>query len=74
MTKRQQLYQLWHKAGLVKGKKTTESSKALDAIKAMFEAKQITVAIRAYIQMKIPMLITEIIQPLTERETRLAYG
>ena len=34
-----QLYELWRKAGLIKGKKTPESSRALDAMVAMLEVK-----------------------------------
>ena len=35
----QQLFKLWKKAGLVKGKKTPDSSRALEARLAMLEAK-----------------------------------
>ena len=35
----QQLYELWKKAGLIKGKKAQESSRALEAEVAMLEAK-----------------------------------
>ena len=57
MAQHQQLYKLQKKATLIKGKKTPESSKASEVRMA-----------RAYLQVKIPKLITEIIQPLTERE------
>ena len=36
---------------------------------ATLEAKSEIVAMKAYLQSKSPRLITEIIQPLTERET-----
>ena len=64
----QQLYDFQKKAGLIKGKKTPESSKAFKAKVAMLEAKTKIVVTRAYLQMKSPKLMTEIIQPLTERE------
>ena len=35
----QQLYELWKRAGLTKGKKTPESSRALEARVAMLETK-----------------------------------
>ena len=35
----QQLYELWKRAGLIKGKKTPESSRVLEARVAMLEAK-----------------------------------
>ena len=38
-TQHQQLYELQKEAGLMKGKKTPESSRALEAIVAMLEAK-----------------------------------
>ena len=38
-TQHQQLYKLWKKAGLVKSKKTTKSSKALEARVTTLEAK-----------------------------------
>ena len=37
----QQLYELQKRAGLIKGKKTPESSKALEARVAMLEAKSL---------------------------------
>ena len=61
MAQHKQLYELWKKAWLIKGKKTPESDRALEVRKI--------VVMRAYSQMKSPKLITEIIQPLTERET-----
>ena len=39
MTQCQQLYEFWKKAGLIKGKKTPESSRALEAKVAMNEPK-----------------------------------
>ena len=39
MAQHQQLYELWKKAGLMKVKKTLESSRALEASVAMLEAK-----------------------------------
>ena len=68
MAQHQQLHEIWKKAGLIKDKKTQKTSRALKARAAMLEEKQTTVAIRASLQMKSPKLITEIIQPLTERE------
>ena len=68
MAQHQQLYEHWEKAGLIKGKTTPESSRALKARVAMLEAKQRMRAMRAYLLMKSPKLITEIIQCLTERE------
>ena len=38
-TQHHQLYQLWKKAGLMKGKKTPESSRALETREAMLKAK-----------------------------------
>ena len=69
MGQHQQLYKLWKKTGLIKGKKTPESGRALEARVASFRQKQTIVAMRAYLQMKLPKLITGIIQPLTKRET-----
>ena len=40
MSQQQQLYELQHKAGLVKGKKTPESSKGLEARVTMLEEKR----------------------------------
>ena len=54
--------------GLLKGEKITEDSRAIRTRVAAWQ-KQKTVAMRAYLQMKSPKLVTEIIQPLTERET-----
>ena len=59
----QQLYELQKKAGLIKGKKTQESSRTLKARVAMLEAKTDNRAMRAYLQMKSPKLITEITSP-----------
>ena len=67
MAQCQQLYLLQKKAGLIKSK-IPERSRALEARATMLEAKTKTVAMRAYLQIKSPKLITEIIQPLTERE------
>ena len=39
MVKCQQLYELWKKTGLIKEKKTQESSRALETRVAMLEAK-----------------------------------
>ena len=39
MAQHQQLYRLWKKAKLIKGKKTSESNRALEARVAMLEAK-----------------------------------
>ena len=39
MAQQQQLHELWHKAGLLKGKNIPEISKALDATVAALEAK-----------------------------------
>ena len=39
MAQHQQLYELWKKAGLIKDKKTPESSRALEARVAMLKAK-----------------------------------
>ena len=68
MAKHQQLYELWKKSKLMKGKKRPESSRALEARMAALEAKQTTVATRAYLQTKSPKIMTEIIKPLTEWE------
>ena len=57
MAQRQQLYVLLCKAGLLKGKKTPENSKALEARVALLKA--------VYSQIKSSKLITELI---TERE------
>ena len=54
--------QALEKARLIKGKKTPENKVRLAVLKAKI------VAIRAYLQMKSSKPITEIIQPLTERE------
>ena len=51
----------------MKGKKTQESSRALETIVAVLEAKHKSVAMRAYFHMKSLKLTTEITQPLTER-------
>ena len=64
MVQHQQLYELQKKARLVKGKKTSESSRALEAIVAVYGVKETIVAMRDYLQKKSPKLITEIIQPL----------
>ena len=69
MAQCQQLYELWKKAELLKGKKTLESSRALEARVAMLKAKTDIVAMRAYLQMKSLKQIMEAIQPLIERET-----
>ena len=53
----QQLYELWKKAVLIKGKKTPEKSRALEARMAALEAKQLTVEIRAHLQIKSSKLI-----------------
>ena len=50
----------------MKGKKTQESSRALETIVAVLEAKHKSV-MRAYFHMKRLKLTTEITQPLTER-------
>ena len=62
MAQCQQLYELQKIARLIRGKKTPESSRGLEARVAMLEA-----AI-AYSKMKSPKLIIEIIQPLSKRE------
>ena len=48
MGQHQQLYKLWKKTGLIKGKKTPESGRALEARVASFMQKQTIVAMRAY--------------------------
>ena len=63
---RQQLYQLQKKAVLIKGKKTQESSRALEARVAVLETKSENRSNKSS-QMKSPKLIIEIIQSLTER-------
>ena len=67
MAQHQQLHELWKKARIVKGKKTPGSSRALEARVAMLEVITKTVAIKTCSQMKSLKLITQIIQPLTER-------
>ena len=62
----QQLYELWKKARLIKGKKTQESSRALEARVAVLETKSENRSNKSS-QMKSPKLIIEIIQSLTER-------
>ena len=70
MTAQQQnLYVLQCKAGILNGKKTPESSKALEVRVAMLQAKQKTISMRTFWRMKSPMLI-EIIQPLTGRDAK----
>ena len=64
----QQLYKLQKKIRLIKSKKTPESSRVLEARVAVLEAKQIIVAMRAYLKIKSEKLITEIVPTLTERE------
>ena len=49
MAQHQQLYKLWKKDGLIKGKKTSESSRALEARVAALKQKQKTVVMRAYL-------------------------
>ena len=44
----QQLYELWHKAGLINSKKTPESSKALEARVAMLEAKRENISNKSF--------------------------
>ena len=68
MAQCQHLYEFEKKVGFTKGKNTSGSSRALEARVALLEQKQTTVVMRAYSQTKSPKLITEIIQPLTERE------
>ena len=68
MAQHQQLYKLWKKAGPTKGKKTPESSRALEAREAMLEAKTDNTIDESLLQMKRPKLIREIIQPLTKWE------
>ena len=59
----QQLYELRKRARFIKGKKTSESSRALEARVAALEAKQTTV-MRAFLQSLISLsLVTEITQP-----------
>ena len=53
----------------MKGKKTPDRSRALEARVAMLEAKTAIRAMKAYLQTKIPRLTTERIQPLIERES-----
>ena len=67
MAQQQQLHELCKKAGLVKGQKNPESSKALETGVTMLETKKKTVAMRPYLQMKSPKLITEMIQLSTEK-------
>ena len=65
----QQLYELQHKAKLLKGKDIPESIKALEARVITLEVKKILVAMRDYLKMNSPKLIAEIIQPSTNRES-----
>ena len=67
MAQRQQLHELWKKAQLVKGKKTPESERALEARVALLKQKQTILVMRDFSQMKNSEVITEIIQPFTER-------
>ena len=64
----QHLYDLWKKAGLIKGKKITESNRALEARVALLEAKIDNSSDEILFMDKSPKLTTEIILPLTERE------
>ena len=66
---RQQLYYLRKKVRLIKGKKTTESSRALEARVAMPEAKTDNSSDKSLFTDLSLKLITEIIQLSTERET-----
>ena len=68
MTQSQKLYEHLCKAGLLKGEKTPEASKTLEARVSMLEGKCITVVMRTYSWMKTQKLTTEIIQPLAERK------
>ena len=68
MAQHQQLYELWKKAGLIKGKKTPESSRALETTVAALEAKTNNSSNESCSQMKSSKLITETIKPLTERK------
>ena len=69
MAECQQLYELQKKATLIKGKKTPESSRVLEARVSKLEVKQTTVAMRAYFLMKSSKLSTDIIQLLMKRRT-----
>ena len=64
----QQLYELWKKAGLIKGKNTPESSRAFEVRVAALEAKPDNSSNESLFQMKRPKLIIEIFQPSTEME------
>ena len=64
----QQLNELWKKAGFIKGKKTQESSRALNAKVALLQAKADTSSNDCLFSGENQKLITEISQPLTERE------
>ena len=68
MTQCQQLYELQKKARLFKGKQTPDSNRALGARVAMLEAKTDNSSNESLFPDEIPKLMTEIIQPLTERE------
>ena len=69
VTQCQQLYGHQKKARLVEGKKTQGSRRALEARVDVLEGKkQTTVGMRANLLMKSLKLITEIIQPLIEKE------
>ena len=61
------MYELQHKARLLKGKKTLESSKALVVRVTMLEVKTDNSSNESLFAEKRPKPKTKIIQPLTER-------
>ena len=66
----QQLYELWKKARIIKGKKTPESSRALEARVAPLKANKENSSNESLFtdKMKSPKRIIEATQPLKERE------
>ena len=68
MAQHQELYKLWKKAILLKGKKTPESSNALENRVAMLEAKTGNVSNESLFPGKQIKASKETIQPLTKRK------
>ena len=65
----QQLYELWKKAKLIKGKKTPESSRALEARLTTLEAKSKNSGNESlFADINKASLVTEITQPWIEQE------
>ena len=65
------MYELKCKEGVIKGEKTPESRKVLDARMASLETKIDNSSNENLLQMKSPKIKSETIQPLTERVATL---